>query len=287
MNKESPSLVLLVDGDNISHKTIKPIIDEASKHGNLKIRRVYGDWTKQDLAAWKEAANLNALLQIQQSNYTSGKNSTDGALIIDAMDMLYTDAADGFCIVSSDSDYTRLAIKLREHGKFVLGIGNKHTPKSLVNACHLFTYIETITSEDMLSDGDAEPNQNSKRDTATIQHVGSIPRASTEPDQNSRRTDEWISLITRAVEESSGEDEWVLLTKVGNRLRETNPAFDPRVYGHKKLHLLIDSKPERFELKPNEVSGVHSGHLIRLKPMIAAPETQITDAPNTNVRGTE
>ena len=241
MEKESASLAMLVDGDNISHNSIKAIIDEASKHGNLKIRRVYGDWTKRNLANWKETANLNAILQVQQSNYTSGKNSTDGALIIDAMDMLYTDNLDGFCIVSSDSDYTRLAIKLRERGKFVLGIGGKTTPPSLVNACNVFTHIKTITGID-------EP-----------------PEAEAAPGQNSRDDFDWMEQVTRAVEESSGEDEWVLLSDVGLRLQATNPAFDARAYGSKNLHSLIESRPDRFDIKANERDGVFSGHLVRLK----------------------
>lgn len=236
------SLAMLVDGDNASHNAIKAIIDEASKHGNLKIRRVYGDWTNQNLAKWKEAANLNAMQLVQQSSYTSGKNSTDGALIIDAMDILYTDDVDGFCIVSSDSDYTRLAIKLREHGKTVFGIGEKKTPKSLVNACHQFTYTEMIVS--------GEP----------------LPDSGVIADQDAKRRAEWVALVKNAIEESPDENEWVLLAEVGQRLRTINPAFDARAYGSKSLHSLIESEPDKFDLKSNERDGVLSGHLVRLKP---------------------
>ena len=242
MDTESFSFAMLVDGDNISHNAIKAIIDEASTYGNLKIRRVYGDWTNQNLANWKEAANLNAIQQVQQSNYTSGKNSTDGALIIDAMDMLYTDNVDGFCIVSSDSDYTRLAIKLREHDKFVLGIGEKKTPQSLVNACRRFTYIETIVSGGTLPDTGAASGQDSNHRT------------------------EWMAQVTKAIEELSEEDEWVLLSMVGQRLQAINPAFDTRAYGFKNMHSLIESEPDKFELKTNEHDGIVSGHLVRLKP---------------------
>lgn len=236
------SLAMLVDGDNASHNAIKAIIDEASKHGNLKIRRVYGDWTNQNLAKWKEAANLNAMQLVQQSSYTSGKNSTDGALIIDAMDILYTDDVDGFCIVSSDSDYTRLAIKLREHGKTVFGIGEKKTPKSLVNACHQFTYTEMIVSG------------------------GPLPDSGVISEQDAKRRAEWVALVKNAIEESPDENEWVLLAEVGQRLRAINPAFDARAYGSKSLHSLIESEPEKFDLKGNERDGVLSGHLVRLKP---------------------
>ena len=244
MDKESRSLAMLIDGDNVSHDTIKAIIDEASKHGNLKIRRVYGDWTKSNLANWKDAANLNAIQQVQQSNYTSGKNSTDGALIIDAMDILYTDNVDGFCIVSSDSDYTRLAIKMRERDKFVLGIGEKKTPQSLVNACYLFTHIETITA-------------------GTSDNMPSAGMASA---QDSESRAEWITRITKAIEESSGEDEWILLSMVGHRLRVTDPAFDTRAYGFKNLHSVIESESDMFDLKANEHEGIISGHLVRQKP---------------------
>ena len=241
MDKESLSLAMLIDGDNVSHNAIKAIIDEASKYGNLKIRRVYGDWTKSNLAKWKEAANLNAIQQIQQSNYTSGKNSTDGALIIDAMDMLYTDNVDGFCIVSSDSDYTRLAIKLRECDKFVLGIGSENTPKSLVNACRRFTHIETITDGGAPSGTEVASGQDSKH------------RA------------EWIAQVTKSIEESSGEDEWVLLTTVRQLIQAINPAFDTRTHGFKNMHLLIESEPGKFDIIANEQDGVVSGHLVRLK----------------------
>ena len=242
MDEKSPRLAMLIDGDNISHKAIKAIVDEASKHGSLPIRRVYGDWTKQNLVSWKEAANLNAIQQVQQSNYTSGKNSTDGALIIDAMDLLYTANLDGFCIVSSDSDYTRLAIRMREHGRFVLGIGGRNTPPALVNACHLFTHIETIT-------GNGAPAL-----------VGTAPALDSGNDGN------WTEQVTRAIEELKGEDEWVLLSPVGHRLRTTNPAFDHRSYGFKNLHSMIASESEKFNIKPNELDGVVSGHFVRLKP---------------------
>ena len=237
------SLAMLVDGDNASHNAIKSIIDEATKHGNLKIRRVYGDWTNQSLAKWKEAANLNAMHLIQQSSYTSGKNSTDGALIIDAMDILYTDDdVDGFYIVSSDSDYTRLAIKLREHGKLVFGIGEEKTPKSLVNACNQFTYVETIVAG------------------------GALPDSGATPKQATKRSSEWMASVKKAIEESAGENDWVLLSAVGQRLQAINPAFDARAYGSRNLHSLIESEPDRFDLRGNERDGVLSGHLVRLKP---------------------
>ena len=254
MDGESRSLAMLVDGDNISHKTIKAIIDEASRHGNLKIRRVYGDWSNHCLAQWKEAANLNAVLQIQQSNYTSGKNSTDGALIIDAMRMLHEEKVDGFCIVSSDSDYTRLAIELHEHGKFVHGIGSKQTPSSLVSACDLFTYIETITASN-------EPSG-----TVSASASASISASASASTKDSDHNTEWVDVVTKAIEELAGDDAvWVLLADVGHRLRAINPAFDPRAYGFKNLHSLVGSKPGKFVLEVHELAGKSSGHKVRLK----------------------
>ena len=227
MDEEPRSLAMLIDGDNIAHSQIKTIIDEASRHGKLKICRVYGDWTKPNLAEWKEAANLNAIRQVQQANYTKGKNSTDGALIIDAMRMLYEGKVDGFCIVSSDGDYTGLAIELHEQGKFVLGIGNKKTPPSLVNACDQFTHIETITAE------------------------------------GSKRNTEWVEFVAKAIGEA--DDAWVLLTDVGQRLRAVNRAFDSREYGFQSLSLLVKSRPDKFILEDHEVAGKLSGHRVRLK----------------------
>ena len=241
VDEKRRSLAMLFDGDNISPKAVKDIIDEASRHGYLRIRRVYGDWANPNMASWKDAANLNAILPVQQFNI-SGKNSTDGALIIDAMDMLYADKVDGFCIVSSDSDYTRLALKLREHGKFVLGVGERKTHQSLVKACHLFTHIDTIAPDSVRSNSKAPPLR--------------IPGGRAK----------WVDLAKKAVDESSGENEWAFLTEVGIRLRVLDPAFDQRTYGFKKLSMLFKSEPNRFELKDNTVGGVFSGHLVRLKP---------------------
>lgn len=240
MDEKTRSLAVLFDGDNVSQEAAKAVIDEASKHGYLKIRRVYGDWSAGNLAGWKKASELNAIMRIQQDRI-SGKNSTDGALIMDAMRMLYTEDVDGFCIVSSDGDYTRLALELREKGKYVLGMGERKTPQSLVNACHMFTHMETIA-----------PTAGAPPGTVAADPA---PTAA-----------ELTERIRKAVDELSGEDEWARLADVGNRLRALDPSFDPRTYGFEKLHLLIRSKPDKFELKDNTVGGVFSGHLIRLKP---------------------
>lgn len=217
---------MLIDGDNISPKDVELILNEAAQHGVLKIRRVYGNWFQSNLKKWEEVARDNAIRTIQPPSNISGKNSTDCALIIDAMRLLSEQRVDGFCIVSSDSDYAGLAIELHEQGKFVLGIGGKKTPKSLVSACDQFTYIETITTK------------------------------------GSKRNTEWVEQVTKAI---GRDDGWVLLTDVGQRLRAVNRAFDPRVYGFESLSLMVRSQPDEFILEAHEVAGVFSGHKIRLK----------------------
>ena len=237
-------LAILFDGDNVPHGAAKRIIDEASRYGYLKIRRVYGDWSRTNLDGWRGAASDNAILQVQQAGI-SGKNSTDGALIIDAMDILYAGKVEGFCIVSSDGDYTRLALMLREHGKFVLGIGEKKTPKSLMNACKRFRYIETIT----------------ERTVADGLGAGKTDAPPPAPGHD----DGWTYLARRAVEESLRDDGWALLADVGNRLRVLDPAFDARTHGKKNLHLLVESEPGMFELDEHMSDGTLSGHLVRLR----------------------
>ena len=138
-------IALLVDGDNAQPSLIEPILTEVSKHGSITTRRIYGDWTIPQMSGWKQVLQTYAIQPIQQFRYTVGKNATDSALIIDAMDLLHVGAVDGFCIVSSDSDYTRLATRIREEGLFVMGIGSRQTPSSLVNACEIFVYTENLT----------------------------------------------------------------------------------------------------------------------------------------------
>ena len=230
------TIAILIDGDNAQPSLIEHAIAETGKYGVVTTRRIYGDWTEPNMKGWKTALHSHAVQPIQQFRYTTGKNATDSALIIDAMDLLHGDTVDGFCIVSSDSDYTRLATRIREQGLFVMGVGRSLTPKAFVNACLVFVYTENLM-----------PQQ--KKPAAAA------------PVTNS----EWIEMAARAVEATTQEDGWAFLGAVGNSLRQLDPAFDPRTYGHKQLSLLIKSRPDRFELRESNSDGGASVVDVRLK----------------------
>jgi len=227
--EENRRLAMLVDADNIQASLIKEIIAEASRYGLVSIKRIYGDWTADNMKSWKEVLNTHAVQPVQQFRYTVGKNATDSALIIDAMDILYEGAMSGFCLVSSDSDYTKLAMRIREKGLFVMGIGHSVTPKAFVNACDVFTYTENLM-----------PEQKSKQpEKVTPQSVREEAQVSPNP----------LPLIKKALDMSVNEDGWALLASVGTMLRQLEPSFDPRTYGKKQLTQLIDSFPSDFEIK--------------------------------------
>jgi uncharacterized LabA/DUF88 family protein len=224
-------IALLVDGDNAQPSLIEPILTEVAKHGSITTRRIYGDWTTPQMSGWKEVLQTYAIQPIQQFRYTVGKNATDSALIIDAMDLLHAGAVDGFCIVSSDSDYTRLATRMREEGLFVMGIGRMQTPNSLVNACEVFVYTENLAPSEQQPEDRPAPSPPSK----------------------------WIATVGLAVETAleTGieEDGWVILSIVGSQIRKLDPAFDPRTYGYSRLSLLVKSEPDQFETSKREISG--------------------------------
>ena len=211
------------------------MLAETAKYGVVTTRRIYGDWTSPQMTGWKEALHSHAIQPIQQFRYTVGKNATDSALIIDAMDLLHSDSVDGFCIVSSDSDYTRLATRIREQGFFVMGIGRSSTPKSFVNACELFVYSEILSPRTAGNDRIEEP-------------VSSA----------------WIGTAAQAVEMATQEDGWAFLGAVGNHLRQLDPAFDSRSYGHRQLSALIRSRPERFETRQTSTRNGPSIIQVRL-----------------------
>ncbi len=213
---------VLIDADNVSEKYIKGIFRELAKDGVATYKRIYGDWTKPSHASWKSSLLENSITPIQQYAYTTGKNATDSAMIIDAMDILYTGAIEGFCIVSSDSDFTRLAARLRESGKYVVGMGERKTPSPFIAACDRFIYLE-VTGEGQ----DAiEPTQS----------INTITRE--------------IALIVREI---SDDDGWASLSAVGNLLRKRHSDFDVRNYGFSKLTLFVESLNE-FVMK-SEGSG--------------------------------
>ncbi|MDC6352390.1 NYN domain-containing protein [Zeaxanthinibacter sp. PT1] len=227
-------LAVLIDGDNIPSAYVKEMMEEIAKYGNPTIKRIYGDWTNPRLGKWKQLLLENAITPIQQYGYTSGKNATDSAMIIDAMDILYTGDVTGFCIVSSDSDFTKLATRLREAGKQVYGIGEKKTPNPFIVACDKFIYIEILKKE--------------AQDTSTP----SSSKTSTKSDVD-KITVKQIKLIADTIEDVADDDGWAFLGDVGSLLQKKQPNFDSRNYGFQKLTPLINSIDD-FEIERREDS---------------------------------
>lgn len=225
------NLAVLIDGDNIPSAYVEEMMEEITKYGNPTIKRIYGDWTKPHLSKWKNILLENAITPIQQYGYTTGKNATDSAMIIDAMDILYSGKVSGFCLVSSDSDFTKLATRLREAGMLVIGIGEKKTPNPFIVACDRFIYIEILKSS------------NEKTEKGTQK----------DPDKNSvdNITNKDIKLIATSISDSSGEDGWAFLGDVGSLIQKKRPNFDSRNFGFQKLTPLIKSIGE-FEIEQRE-----------------------------------
>jgi uncharacterized LabA/DUF88 family protein len=208
-------LAVLIDAENTQASIIEALLAEIAKYGIASVRRIYGDWTTTLLRGWKDVLLEHAIQPIQQFRYTVGKNASDSALIIDAMDLLYTEKMDGFCIVSSDSDFTRLASRIREAGLAVYGFGEKKTPKAFVGACDKCVYTEILRED--------EP-------------AGS-PTKKTTTDLNQDTT--LVNLLRNAVEHSASEDGWAYLGQIGQHIAKQAPEFDPRNYGYKKLGDLV------------------------------------------------
>ncbi len=233
-------MAVLIDADNVSDKYIKYIFDEISNHGTPTYKRIYGDWTSPNLSSWKGVLLNYSITPIQQYSYTTGKNSTDSALIIDAMDILYSKNVDGFCIVSSDSDFTRLAARLREAGMYVVGMGEKKTPLPFITACEKFKYLEVL----------AAPTADEKAPAA------SKVEKTTPPQEGMASITELIETIRTIVNETSDDDGWAFLGEVGKRLNKRYPDFDTRNYGHAKLTPLISSL-KQFEIQSRKSSRPH------------------------------
>ena len=233
-------LAVLIDADNVPYSNVKGIMEEIAKYGTPTFKRIYGDWTKPTVSGWKNVLLENAITPIQQYSYTTGKNSSDSALIIDAMDILYSGKVDGFCIVSSDSDFTRLATRLREAGMKVFGIGQKKTPNPFIVACDKFIYMEIIPVPGVI-----EPTDN-PADNITTKIAKPAPKASV--DKLNRET---LKLIAATINDLADESGWAFLGDVGNLLLKKQPNFDPRNYGFQKLTPLIKSLPQ-FEIDKKE-----------------------------------
>ena len=237
------NLAVLIDGDNIPSAHVKEMMEEIAKYGNPTIKRIYGDWTKPHLSKWKNLLLENAITPIQQYGYTTGKNATDSAMIIDAMDVLYSGKVNGFCLVSSDSDFTRLAVRLREAGMLVIGIGEKKTPNPFIVACDKFIYVEILKN---------------KADRENID-VDSVK------DSIDKITQKDIELIKTTISDVSDDDGWAFLGDVGSLLQKKQPNFDSRNYGFDKLTPLIKSI-DIFELEQREnPKSRHKLIFVRLK----------------------
>lgn len=221
---DDQKLAVLIDGDNIPVANVKEMMEEIAKYGNPTIKRIYGDWTKPHLTGWKSVLLENAITPIQQYSYTTGKNATDSAMIIDAMDILYSHKVTGFCIVSSDSDFTRLATRLREAGMKVYGFGEKKTPNPFIVSCDKFIYIEILKDHDEDDDQDIE-KQKGRRKRENVDKIN--PRV--------------VRLIAQTINDAADEDGWAFLGDVGTLLLKKQPNFDPRNFGFEKLTPLIDS----------------------------------------------
>jgi uncharacterized LabA/DUF88 family protein len=226
-------LAILIDGDNIPSAYVKEMMEEIAKYGNPTIKRIYGDWTKPNLSKWKNILLENAITPIQQYAYTIGKNATDSAMIIDAMDVLYSGKVNGFCLVSSDSDFTRLAIRLREAGMQVIGIGEKKTPNPFIVACDKFIYIEILKRQIEVNESGASERESF--DKSTIDRI----------------THKEIKLISATISDLADEDGWAYLGDVGSLLQKKQPNFDSRNFGFQKLTPLIKSI-KNFEIDERE-----------------------------------
>lgn len=222
-------LAILIDADNIPYANIKGMLAEIAKIGIPTIKRIYGDWTKPTVSGWKQPLLAHAITPIQQYSYTTGKNATDSAMIIDAMDILHNGKVDGFCLVSSDSDFTRLAIRLRESGMLVVGLGEKKTPLPFIVACDKFIYIEILEKLE-------EPEGYDKH------HPDEKDKAISPID------DVIIQLLKDTTSDLADDEGWAFLGDIGNLLIKKTPDFDPRNYGFSKLTPLIESQDQHFEI---------------------------------------
>jgi len=242
--KQDLKLAVIIDADNVPSANVAGMMEEIAKYGVPTFKRIYGDWTKPNLAGWKVVLLENAITPIQQYGYTTGKNATDSAMIIDAMDILYSGKVDGFCIVSSDSDFTRLATRLRESGMKVFGFGEKKTPNPFIVACDKFIYLEILK----------KPSK-----TKTSRAV-----AGPEPDEKVsiiKVDSKTIALIASTVDDVADEEGWAFLGDVGNLINKKKPEFDPRNYGYPKLTPLIKSLTKSFQIDERVTENKNVKHV--------------------------
>lgn len=257
-------LAVLIDADNAQPTTIEALLAEVAKYGTAHVKRAYGDWTGTSLRGWKDLLLSQSIQPIQQFAYTTGKNATDSALIIDAMDLLFSERFDGFCIVSSDSDFTRLASRLRESGLTVYGFGERKTPKPFVAACDKFVYTENLNYASDRSPEDITPTKT----TPVAAHPKSDPAL--------------VALLRNAVEAASDDDGWAHLANVGNIILKQRPDFDPRSYGYGKLSDLVTATALFVTERRNPGGGKPGVIYVRDKRHSSATTPKSRSAPATD-----
>ncbi|MBK9435881.1 MAG: NYN domain-containing protein [Candidatus Nanopelagicales bacterium] len=237
-------LAVLIDADNAQASVIEALLEEVARFGDAIVRRIYGDFTSPASAAWKKVLQRNAIKPIQQFAYSTGKNATDSTLIIDAMDLLYTDNFDGFCLVTSDSDFTGLATRLREAGLMVFGFGERKTPEAFRNACHRFVFVEVLRAGDRSTDTDEDEGPK-RRPRKTTQPAEPEPAPAKFPKK----------FVLRALEQSVDDSGWADLGTFGRYLVKLQPDFDSRLYGFRKLSDLVRSRTDLFQTEERKMEG--------------------------------
>ncbi len=251
-------LAVLIDADNAPRTAMRAVMAEIAVYGTPTVKRIYGDWTTPNLSTWKPILLENAITPIQQYGYTTGKNSTDSAMIIDAMDLLYTGRCDGFVLISSDSDFTRLATRLREAGKKVIGMGEHKTPEPFIVACDQFIYIENIRAADAAGEA-PDPAWDVSRPTR--HPVRRREDSSSTPGITAQGVPQAVvELIADSLAMLADEDGYAFMGDLGNLLLRKQPDFDPRNYGFQKLTQLVKSL-DRFEIDARPTSNPHTKHV--------------------------
>ena len=250
MEKKDFNLAVLFDADNVPYSQVQEMLNEIAKYGVPTIKRIYGDWTKPNLAGWKSVLLENAITPIQQYGYTTGKNATDSAMIIDAMDILHSNKVDGFCIISSDSDFTRLATRLRESSKYVIGMGERKTPRPFIVSCDKFIYIENLGVDDEETAAKKESSEEEKKPVVVKEKISNA----------------LIKLLRHTINDLADDNDWVSMAEVGSLIMKKRPDFDPLNYGFQRLTPIIESCPKYFEIEKRKVENSHVKHVfVRLK----------------------
>ncbi|MCQ4323891.1 hypothetical protein CXK94_13835 [Stutzerimonas stutzeri] len=259
-------LAVLIDADNAPAAIVEGLFEEIAKYGVASVKRIYGDWTKPNLGSWKKVLLDHSIQPIQQFAYTSGKNATDSSLIIDAMDLLYTRRFDGFCLVSSDSDFTRLAARIREEGLTVYGFGEQKTPSPFVSACDKFVYTEILRADAPKNAAEAPAPEKLAAAAAQMEQAHDKPTRAGDKGTPIECPQVPVDFIAKVLDDLSEEDDWIQLGTLGQNISKLRPAFDPRLYGCKKLSDLIAGQPKRFELESRGSSATGGKDLyVRIK----------------------